>query len=267
LRFSLTERAAGSLACPGAGGQVKAGDDALQFIKQTLYSVHSADDALNWALLGYKGTSIDEVELIGSGSGGSQELVSQLHDDIVAYGLVRIVDVVDGIPTNRYAYINWVGDRVPGARKARIATNKTSINEIIGHYSVEFVASSKEELTEEVIKNKIQDTSGSRNRVQETVKPIERNTGRGGGNRTIVPSTVASSASLCPDELKHYMADVRNDSTATNWALFSYDNLKAPKQLVFTATGNGDITELTSNLKTLKFTMGCFASQIKSMLA
>lgn len=48
LRFSLTERAAGSLACPSAGSTVNANEKALSVIRQAIDACHEGDPNTNW---------------------------------------------------------------------------------------------------------------------------------------------------------------------------------------------------------------------------
>ena len=52
-------------------------------------------------LLTYTGSDLTTLKEVGHGSGGVSELASHLNDSLIAYGLLRVVDVVDGIPTTR----------------------------------------------------------------------------------------------------------------------------------------------------------------------
>ena len=45
--------------------------------------------------------------MVGSGTGGLAELKELLVSDMVLYGLLRVSDEVDDIPTVKFVYIIW----------------------------------------------------------------------------------------------------------------------------------------------------------------
>eukprot|EP01100_Stratorugosa_tubuloviscum_P002126 TRINITY_DN1487_c0_g1_i1.p1 TRINITY_DN1487_c0_g1~~TRINITY_DN1487_c0_g1_i1.p1 ORF type:complete len:334 (+),score=173.54 TRINITY_DN1487_c0_g1_i1:94-1095(+) len=243
LRFSLSERPAGSMSCPSYGSSISTSTEAITIIKQNIKAVHDADPNLDWVLLGYVGESVEEISLVAGGNAGSDEMLQYLDDNKILYGLVRVVDIVDNIPTHRFAHISWVGDHVSGVKKARTATNKGAILQIIGHYNVELVASSKEELTRETIFGKIQDASGTRIREIAVQQPIKRDS-----KSTVLPraavATANTSDSLISAEDQQYIFDVKSDATPTTWVLFSYTNIRQPQKVAFVASGTGNIEEL-----------------------
>lgn len=51
---------------------------------------------------------------------------------MVAYGLVRKTDKIDDSITVKFAYIFWLGDKVPRLQKAKISVQQGSIKEFIG---------------------------------------------------------------------------------------------------------------------------------------
>jgi len=266
LRFSLQERPAGSLQCPGEGSAVRQSGESQ--IKDALDKVHAGTDSLSWALIGYVGDSTDSIELIGAGT-DMTEIYQYLVPDRAIYALVRMVDIVDNIPTNRFAYIFWVGDALSGVKKARMATNKANIMKIIGHFNVELTASSHDEITPEVIEGKIRDASGSRIREKEIVSHPPKTTGAGSGagagkaaaGGSSAPKSAVNTSSGCvlkwenEAAMRQALADVRDDSNPTSWTLLHY---KGRELVGLSATGTGDVAELAAHLKANEVMYGLF---------
>jgi len=167
-RFSLQERnvkAGTTINVSGSGSLVKLDDPGN--IKKALDSVRTG--TLAWALLGYTNNQYDTITLLKTGNGGVDELTANLTKDIAAYGLVRIEELIDGnISTQRFCYIIWIGDDVPGMKKAKIGTNKSSVNEIIGHFNIEITASTLAEISPEVVQDKVKSTTGSKSTAKNT---------------------------------------------------------------------------------------------------
>ncbi|KAK3733450.1 hypothetical protein QZH41_009892, partial [Actinostola sp. cb2023] len=70
------------------------------------------------------------IILRGHGSNGLDEIKACLEDDKVAYALFRLTDVVDGIPTVKFVFIQWVGVDVKPMTKGKISTYKSTIEKV-----------------------------------------------------------------------------------------------------------------------------------------
>ncbi|EGC33945.1 hypothetical protein DICPUDRAFT_88560 [Dictyostelium purpureum] len=196
LRFSLAERKPGSINTTGSSGnEVQISN--LEEFNDAIRNVHNENNQTNWILVGYDGQP-DKIKLLSTGTHGINELVNHFDDSEMTYAIVRVVDVIDNIPTNRYVYITFIGDNVKAITKAKYGTNKTSITKLLGHYNVEIIASNKSEVSETEIMGKIQDASGSRNRTA--------------------------------------IQKVKNPSDSVNWMLIGYEN-KEELGLVGTGSG------------------------------
>jgi hypothetical protein len=79
----------------------------------------------------YSGGNPNTVVLKGKGTGGVEELVNQLDDAAVGYGLVRLIERVDESDTVKFAYINWTGDNVPRMLRARLGTHSGAVKEFL----------------------------------------------------------------------------------------------------------------------------------------
>eukprot|EP00032_Breviata_anathema_P001457 JZ552860.1.p1 GENE.JZ552860.1~~JZ552860.1.p1 ORF type:complete len:212 (+),score=29.20 JZ552860.1:11-646(+) len=166
-RFSVSERTGEAiLKLPSSGGEISVVNG--QDVKEKLDRVHNVNDDLKWILLSYEGESTNVLKEFGSGTGSVGDIQPLLNDKMIAYALVKVLDVlaeqssVKTVSTYRFALIVFIGDHVSGARKARIATNKQSVLKFIGHYNVEIAFSDVPDITDENVCAKVQDASGSR---------------------------------------------------------------------------------------------------------
>ncbi|GAM22257.1 hypothetical protein SAMD00019534_054320 [Acytostelium subglobosum LB1] len=255
----------GALHAPGASGNdvTIANPDEFHAAVQAL---HTTGNPINWILVTYNG-SPNHIKLEASGRNGIHELTHHLTDDLMAYALLRVVDIVDGFPTDRYVYITWIGDNVKGMDKARYGTNKTVITKLLGHYNVEIIASSKAEISEQEIVNKVSDASGSRNRTGDTVPkhvPAPTLTSAGSANaygsrsaQVKLPTVNTTSVGLSfIDEagLRQLVQEVKSPQSSVNWMLIGYENKEQNLSLI--GKGNGGLRELVSHLSSSKVSYG-----------
>jgi len=104
--------------------------------------------------------------LLGSGSGGSNELLRHLKEDVVAYGLVRQVERFDDSNRVMFAYINWVGENIHRMLKARLGTHSGAVKALLAPYHADIDATNHSEISSEIITVKIRDTMGTATRVR-----------------------------------------------------------------------------------------------------
>jgi len=147
----------------------KKNDVVLPPDRDPINAVRSDSDPADWALYGYEGNS-NTLSLVGMGSGGLSELKSHLEDNKILYGLLRVIDVVDGTPNTKFVYIVWVGERVPIMRKALITTHKGAVTGFIGQHHVDFNWSTLSEVTDEAVSEKVSSAAGTRSFVLEGVE-------------------------------------------------------------------------------------------------
>ncbi|KAL6053482.1 Drebrin-like protein-like [Balamuthia mandrillaris] len=136
--------------------------------KDAINAVRSDSDETDWALFGYEGES-NNLVVVGQGSGGLEELKAHLKPDQIFYGLLRVVDTIDGRPYPKFVFINWVGEGVKTVRKALITTHNGAVTRYIGQYHVDVSPSTEEELTLEDIMHRVTSASGSASHVTDTV--------------------------------------------------------------------------------------------------
>lgn len=144
-----------------------------------------------------------------------------------------------------------MGDGVSGVNKARIGTNKSAVSTFIGHYNIEHLASSKDELTESAIMGRVQDATGSKVRVQESTQS-SGGVSRGphaGKAYSFVPTTNSggdNGAFQNETELKDLQKRVRADADSLDWLLLGY---VSANQVGVVGSGSGGLAELRPLLK------------------
>jgi len=155
-------------------------------LKQAIKEVRSDSVPTDWFLFTYENPKSNKIVFLAKGSGGASELKNHLKDDIVAYGLVRKEDKIDDSVTVKFAFIMWLGESVNRMLKARVGVHKGTLQTYIGQFHVDFTISSKDEISDEIIQVKIQETSGSSSRVLTSggVKEGVTNTGSTGAKST-----------------------------------------------------------------------------------
>eukprot|EP00004_Rigifila_ramosa_P007970 TRINITY_DN19159_c0_g1_i1.p1 TRINITY_DN19159_c0_g1~~TRINITY_DN19159_c0_g1_i1.p1 ORF type:complete len:335 (-),score=99.72 TRINITY_DN19159_c0_g1_i1:86-1045(-) len=152
---------------PKAFAPIKAGQQ-LHFPEDgqaAINDVRNSATSTNWVVFGYVKGSKDQIELVGSGSGGLPEMASKIMDDGVFYGLYRMVDRIDDSDTVKYATFYWIGDSTPIMHKARVGTHKGEVESFLGQSHVSISTSDIKELAEAYVHDKIMTTSGTKSRV------------------------------------------------------------------------------------------------------
>jgi len=134
-------------------------------IEAALRDLRSDGSDSNWVLVTYDGPNSNNIVLLGTGTGGSAELISHLKDDIVAYGIVREVHRFDHSDTVKFAYINWQGQSIPRMLRARIGTHSGAIKDLFAPYHVSLHAEKHEEISPEIISSLIKTNMGTATRV------------------------------------------------------------------------------------------------------
>lgn len=239
----------------------------LDEIKGAIADVRNDKTSTNWVLLSYQGENSNNVVLVGKGAGGVNELIGHLQDDNVGYGIVRLVERHDDSDTVKFIYIRWVGENIHRMLRARLGTHSGAIKEIIQPYHVDVEASTKDEISEDIILAKVGKASGTAVHVLDKVvsgassnynpsassspKSVPRSGGGGGGGGSPSVGVAKGSGNVAfvnEKELKAAIQDVRSDASKANWVLASYD---APNSnnILLLGSGAGGAEELVSLLK------------------
>jgi len=212
----------------------------------------------SWAIVGHVDNNpmlVDVLSQDTSSSARIEDLYSHLQDDQVMYCLLRLTTTFDMSTTVKFIYIHWVGEKVPFAKKGRFGVVSGSVEEFFCPFHLEIETSTTDDLQEAVLMQKLEETSGTRNKVLEgpvTAGRQERGFTAGSAAkrqdvrttselRSVAPAGATVSAS--PD-VTAAIAEVRDDVTPTNWVVVGYgDDGDIKKPLSVVAKGTGDVDE------------------------
>jgi len=145
-----------------------AGSTAIGFLdeeafKQAMKTFRNDKENHDWILASY--AKKDTLSLIGTGTGGVDELLSRVEEDNVNFGLVRVIDIIDKSRTVKFAYIKWQPESVKPMKKAEISTRKGVIDAIFAPYHVDIHVSQKKDVNQQIIMNLVMTASGSKSNV------------------------------------------------------------------------------------------------------
>lgn len=143
--------------------------DEVQFdqsIIDGIKKVRNDNDPTKWVIGSYKDDDISKpVELIASGEGDCTEMKAHFTPEKICYALIRVIDVYENINTVKFVFIYWLGSKVSVMKKAKISVHKGKVNEMFSNYHVDFMISSLNEISNEIIMRKVSQCSGSRSMV------------------------------------------------------------------------------------------------------
>ena len=123
------------------------------------------DGDVNWFLISHKAGSRSDLELVGSGNGGFDEMKGHLDDARVMFGIIKVVGVDDKETTTsrraKYVFITFIGERVSVLVKARVSVQKGQITPNFHGVQAYLDFGSKDEFTMEVIGQKLAGCGGA----------------------------------------------------------------------------------------------------------
>lgn len=214
----------------------------------------------DWVLMSYEGNS--NIVLAGKGSGGADELLALLNDDMVGYALIRKTEKIDLTEAVKFAYIRFVGDNVPRMLKARLGTHIGAITQFFSPYHVSLDVTQKSEISDDIIMKSITTASGTRVHVlegdkkpQHSTPATETVTGQRAAPRATstntnkvpaAPKQQESSVKFADKEqIDQDIKDVR--SGAADWCLVGYEGKKG-NTLITLGKGTGGVSEMIGHL-------------------
>jgi len=233
----------------------------LEGIKGAIYDVRNDKTETNWVLLTYQGENTNDVKLLDKGDGGIPELISHLRDEIVGYGLVRLVEKFDDSDTVKFVFIHWIGEKIHRMLRARKGTHIGAIKEILAPYHTDVEAEKLSEISEEIIVKAVARASGTAVHVLDKGSSSSSPAGgfqRSGkqqapavvvkGGPSSVPKQTDNVTFVEEEVIRAAIKDVRSDSTSTNWVLITYDGPNSDN-IVLLGSGSGGSAELLRHLK------------------
>lgn len=133
--------------------------------QQIIANIRDENNPTNWVALTYEGPKSKKLVIAGSGEGGVDEMKGIFKDTGIFYGMVRDFDQIDDSRTVKFAFIEFLGDKAPRLQKAGSGMQLTAIQSAFGQFHVSHMCSDLDDVSSEIILNKIKNASGSANHV------------------------------------------------------------------------------------------------------
>lgn len=131
--------------------------------KDALKNVRDDSHDADWMLASY--IKKNQIGLIGSGEGGLSQLVDALEDTKVNFGFLRVVEMVDRSTTVKFIFVKWMPRNISTMLKAEVATKKGVIDALFTPWHVDFFIETKDEISDELVKDKVAAAAGTRDNV------------------------------------------------------------------------------------------------------
>ncbi|KAI6652797.1 Drebrin-like protein [Oopsacas minuta] len=145
----------------------------LQFsdpVEEAIKDVRSDETPNNWCVIEYGRDDNDRLtNTLSLRRMGTTlvELQKEFSDEQPAYALFRVIDVIDDhIPSAKFVFIQWVGEKVRPMVKAKLATHKGALAEKVGPCHINIHATQPADLSERNILDKVMSASGSKSNVK-----------------------------------------------------------------------------------------------------
>jgi len=169
----------------------------------------------------------------------------------VLYCLLRVSEKFDESTVTKFVYIHWLGARLPFFHKGQISPHIGPVKDFIGQSHVSLTASTLDEITPVLVREKVLDTMGTGSRVlDETGNSQIRSQARGQQVENVQSTgrRVQNEEDLVfDDSVMSAIHEVRRDGDPTHWVLAGYEDPNSTK-IVLLAKGEGNVEELKSHL-------------------
>ncbi|XP_076448765.1 coactosin-like protein [Babylonia areolata] len=110
-----------------------------------------------WLCLKYDGNNI----VLKEKGDNYDDLLEQFGEDERAYAFVRVIMGDELSKRAKFALITWTGPSVSVIKKAKMSTDKAEVKSVITSFAAEITADSREEVTLEVVKDRLLKAGGA----------------------------------------------------------------------------------------------------------
>ena len=123
-------------------------------LQQRIADVRDNSTPTDWVLasLSAESEGAAALRVVGSGSGGVNELRERLTQDNIFYGLIRTTETIDQTVAVKFVLISFIGEAIGVMRKALVSTLRGDITAAFDPFHCELLnVSTKEEVTLEAV--------------------------------------------------------------------------------------------------------------------
>eukprot|EP01133_Synstelium_polycarpum_P012628 gene12628-14825_t len=218
-------------------------------IKSAIVDLRNDKTPTDWVLLTFEDNKSRKVILAGSGTGGVEAMSAHLNSSTIGFSLIRKIDKIDDSETVKYAFIQWIGDDAGTMQKAFVSIATSNIKTLFGNYHVDFQISNLSEISDDIVINKIRETSGSGSRVLDVNGQRSQSSGVSSSVRSGARTNVGASKEAVSlgneEEIRAALREFRDDSSDVDWVLFGYEG---DSTIVLTGKGSGGPSALIEQL-------------------
>ena len=133
----------------------------IEAIEAAVKDVRDDATETNWVLLGYAPDKQNGIELIGSGSGGLDELKSKLTPEFLGYGYLRVISGDKESKRPKFISISFSGEKVGLVKKGKMGTHVTDVTKLFIYSHIHVQASLPEDLQEDDLMTRVKKASGA----------------------------------------------------------------------------------------------------------
>jgi hypothetical protein len=133
---------------------------AVDEVRAAYMDVRDDNSPTNWATFVHDDTG-SRISLHKTGSGGLSELQQECLPDNRLFAFLRVSTGDSLSKRAKFVFIQWAGSNVPMIKRARLATDRPIVKEVVKEFSVEMAANSQEELSEEKIMATVKKAMGA----------------------------------------------------------------------------------------------------------
>jgi len=124
-------------------------------IRSSVSTLLERNTEKGWVLLRYSGPN--QISLQGVGFGGVSELVAQLEDNQIQYGLIRLPPD----PLQKDIFMQWVGPKVSKIEQGKKSEHLADLKKLLGPAHAELTALTKKNFNEAKVRELSDPSSGT----------------------------------------------------------------------------------------------------------
>lgn len=132
-------------------------------ILEAYQAVRNDNDETNWFLITYEeGSNNKKWCLAGKGTGGLEELRSNITPDFIGYGYLRVISGDDMSKRPKFVFIKYISKGLKMTIKAMMNVHRGDVEKVFNQYNVSMEVDCLEELTEEEVRERVLKAGGAK---------------------------------------------------------------------------------------------------------
>jgi hypothetical protein len=131
-------------------------------IREAYDEVRSDASDINWLLITYaEGSNNKKWTLIGKGSGGFEELKSNIGPNFLGFGYVRVIAGDDLSKRPKFVFIKYLSAGLKMTIKAQLNLHRGDVEKVLNQANVNIEADSLADLDEESVLGRVKKAGGA----------------------------------------------------------------------------------------------------------